>query len=54
MHRLFKLRKECTIQFYLVDAFEIYHFLPLYYIFEENGIYSEFVAENPPRKDARS
>ena len=35
-----------------LKQYEIYHFLPLYYIFEENGIYSEFVAEKPRKKDA--
>ena len=35
------------IEFYLVDAFEIYHFLELYRIFEERGILSAFVAESP-------
>lgn len=34
-----------TVEFYLIDAFEIYHFLPFYYFFEKNGIYSVFVAE---------
>ncbi len=34
-----------TVEFYLVDAFEIYHFLPFYYVFEKSGIYSRFVAE---------
>ena len=34
-----------TVEFYLVDAFEIYHFLPLYKIFGENKIYAKFVAE---------
>lgn len=35
-----------TVEFYLVDAFEIYHFLPLYYKMEEYGIYATFVAED--------
>ncbi len=35
------------VEFYLVDAFEIYHFFPLYWYFEKNGIYSCFVAEKP-------
>lgn len=34
-----------TVEFYLVDSFEIYHFLPLYKIFGENKIYAKFVAE---------
>lgn len=34
-----------TVEFYLVDSFEIYHFLPLYKIFRENKIYAKFVAE---------
>lgn len=34
-----------TVEFFLIDAFEIYHFLPLYYFFEKNGIFSSFVAQ---------
>lgn len=41
-----------TVEFYLVDAFEIYHFIPLYYYFEKNGVYASFVAEKPENKDA--
>lgn len=39
-------------EFYLVDSFEIYHFLPLYHFFERNGIYAYFVAEKPDIQDA--
>ncbi|GEM_PF-351722 len=38
-----------TVEFYLVDAFEIYHFLPLYWAFEKNRIYSKFIAEPAER-----
>ncbi len=34
-----------SVEFYLIDAFEIYHFLPLYRLFERNGIYVKFIAE---------
>lgn len=34
-----------TVEFYLVDAFEIYHFLPLYRLFIKRGIYAKFVVE---------
>ncbi len=34
-----------TVEFYIIDAFEIYHFLPLYHIFEKNSIYAKFVVE---------
>mgnify|MGYP006922127802 CR=1 FL=1 len=37
--------KSINIEFYLVDAFEIYHFLPLYYLFEKKGFHVRFVAE---------
>lgn len=36
-----------SVEFYLVDAFEIFHFLPFYYLFERNGIRAKFVAEAP-------
>ena len=36
-----------TVEFYLIDSFEIYHFLPLYYAFNKAGIYTKFVAEKP-------
>lgn len=39
-------KNKTTVEFYLVDAFEIFHFEPLYRIFRENGIYAIFVAEN--------
>ncbi len=32
-------------EFYLIDSFEIYHFLPLYRYLEKKGIYTCFVAE---------
>lgn len=39
-------RDNCiTVEFYLCDAFEIAHFLPLYLAFRENGIWAIFVAE---------
>lgn len=41
------LHHKPTVEFYLIDAFEIYHFLPFYYYFEKNGIYSTFIAEPP-------
>lgn len=41
-----------TVEFYLIDAFEIYHFIPLYNFFEKNGIFARFVAEKPKKKDA--
>ena len=34
-----------TVEFYLVDAFEIYHFKPLYEMLRKHGIYAIFVAE---------
>ena len=34
-----------TVEFYLVDAFEIYHFIPLYKAFNSMGIYAKFIAE---------
>lgn len=36
-----------SVEFYLIDAFEIFHFLPLYYLFERRGIQVKFVAEPP-------
>ncbi len=36
-----------TVEFYLIDAFEIYHFMPFYRMFEKNGIYSYFIACPP-------
>ena len=41
-------KKHCiTIEFYLVDAFEIAHFESLYRYFRERGMYAIFVAEPP-------
>ena len=36
-----------TVEFYLVDAFEIAHFMPLYHYFRGKEIYAVFVAEPP-------
>ena len=42
------MRKEyITVEFYLVDAFEIYHFVPYYHEFRKRGVYAIFVAEPP-------
>lgn len=35
-----------TVEFYIVDAFEIYHFIPLYNMFRQNGVYAIFVIED--------
>lgn len=35
-----------TVEFYIVDAFEIYHFIPLYHMFRQNGVYAIFVIED--------
>lgn len=42
----FLKRNYPTVEFYLIDAFEIYHFLPLYYYFLTHGVYAKFVAED--------
>lgn len=43
-----KQQKDSTsVEFYLIDAFEIFHFLPFYYFFERNGIRVKFVTEAP-------
>ncbi len=34
-----------TVEFYLVDAFEIYHFMPFYNYFRNRGVFAVFVAE---------
>lgn len=34
-----------TVEFYLVDSFEIFHFIPYYHAFRKNGVYATFVAE---------
>lgn len=34
-----------TVEFYLVDAFEIYHFIPLYTLLRKHGIYAIFICE---------
>ncbi len=36
-----------SVEFYLIDAFEIFHFLPLYYLFDRNELFVKFVAEPP-------
>lgn len=41
----YKRESYLTVEFYLVDSFEIYHFLPLYNLFRNKGIYAIFVAE---------
>ena len=43
-----------TVEFYLIDAFEIYHFLELYRLFEKNGIYASFIAEKPDINTTRT
>ena len=40
-----KKSSDSEVEFYLVDAFEIYHFLPFYLAFMEAGIRCSFVAE---------
>lgn len=35
-----------SVEFYLIDAFEIFHFEPLYHILREHGVYAVFVAED--------
>lgn len=42
-----------TVEFYLVDAFEIYHFIPFYQFLRKKGIYAIFVAENPQKNVSR-
>lgn len=42
-----------TVEFYLIDSFEIEHFVPLYYYFRNNGIYARFVLEHPDINTAR-
>ncbi len=41
----YKRKHRITVEFYLVDAFEIYHFMPFYRFFREKGVYAIFVAE---------
>ncbi len=36
---------QITVEFFLVDAFEIFHFIPFYHYFREHKIYAKFVAE---------
>ena len=35
-----------TVEFYIVDSFEIYHFIPLYHVLRQNGVYAKFVIED--------
>ena len=35
-----------TVEFYIIDSFEIYHFLPLYRLLREKGVYAIFVLED--------
>lgn len=37
----------CTVEFYLIDAFEIYHFLPVYQYLIKKGYNALFIAESP-------
>lgn len=41
------LDKTSTVEFYLVDAFEIFHFIPLYDLLRSRGIKADFIAEPP-------
>lgn len=34
-----------VVEFYLVDSFEIYHFIPFYKFLRERGVYAVFIAE---------
>ena len=36
-------------RFYIIDSFEIYHFLPLYRLLREKGVYAIFVLEDESR-----
>lgn len=47
-------KKEYAVEFYLVDAFEIYHFLPIYNYLRKNGISCCFVAEPPKRNSSKN
>ena len=51
---IFKIKQDTSsqVEFYLIDAFEIYHFLPLYNVLCKNGIKSGFVAEPPQTNTA--
>lgn len=40
-----KQKKCITVEFYLVDAFEIFHYEPLYHIMRENGVFARFIVE---------
>lgn len=39
-------KHDVTVEFYLIDAFEIAHFEPIYHILRENGIYAIFILED--------
>lgn len=43
-----------TVEFYLIDAFEIEHFKPFYYYFRNQGISAIFIAEPKKRNTAAS
>lgn len=47
-------QKEYQVEFYLIDAFEIYHFMPLYNFFMSKGISCCFVAENEKRNSSKN
>lgn len=50
--RLFK-KKEYQVEFYLIDAFEIYHYIPLYNYLRSKGVSCCFVAENAKRNSSK-
>ncbi len=43
----YKRNNLICIEFYLIDSFEIFHFIPLYNLFRKNGIWAIFIAESP-------
>lgn len=43
----YKKRNLVTVEFYLIDSFEIFHFLPIYEFLRNKGVYAIFVAEPP-------
>lgn len=51
---LFTKKQEYQVEFYLIDAFEIYHFLPIYKYLESEGISCCFVAEPPKRNISKN
>lgn len=44
---LLRQNKESEVEFYLVDSFEIYHYLPIYRALVKAGIKAEIIAEPP-------